>query len=214
MQEEFRKKMDRAEEEAVQLLSSLYLMAGAGKDQGAYGKFSLEAALRAEKLAFLTDIEGVYKDTAGVKKREYLPLAGDAQGIEIRTQEGKSQIRIPRLLPKRRNRKSMEYLLDPLQGCLEAYTEKNGCPKYRECVICIIHTYSRENPVSRICDYDNLEWKQVLDVLASFLLVDDSGLLCDVYHTTESGAQDETRIILMEKTMFPDWLKSRKEGHF
>ena len=28
MQEEFRKKMDRAEEEAVQLLSSLYLMAG------------------------------------------------------------------------------------------------------------------------------------------------------------------------------------------
>ena len=81
-------------------------------------------------------------------------------------------------------------------------------------MICIIHTYSRENPVSRICDYDNLESKQVLDVLASFLLVDDSGLLCDVYHTTESGAQDETRIILMEKTMFPDWLKSRKEGHF
>ena len=129
-------------------------------------------------------------------------------------QEGMFQIRIPKLLPKRRNRKSVEYLLDPLQGCLEAYTEKNGCPKYRECVICIIHTYSRENPVSRICDYDNLEWKQVLDVLASFLLVDDSGLLCDVYHTTESGAQDETWIIIMEKTRFPDWLKGRKEGDF
>ena len=212
MQEEFRKRMDRAEEEAMQLLSSLYLMAGAGKDPEAYGKFSLESALRAEKLA--CSLRHLVYDTAGIKKWEYLPLAGDAQGIEIRMQDGMFQIRIPRLLPKRRNRKSVEYLLDPLQGCLEAYAEKNGCPKYRECVICIIHTYSRGNPVSRICDYDNLEWKQVLDVLASFLLVDDSGLLCDVYHTTESGAQDETRIILMEKMMFPDWLKSRKEGHF
>lgn len=212
MQEEFRKRMDRAEEEAVQLLSSLYLMAGAGKDPAAYGKFSLEAALRAEKLACL--LRHLVYDTAGVNKREYLPLAGDAQGIEIGMREGMFRIRIPRLLPKRRNRKSMEYLLDPLQGCLEAYAEKNGCLKYRECVICIIHTYSRENPVSRICDYDNLEWKQVLDVLASFLLVDDSGLLCDIYHTTESGAQDETRIILMEKTMFPDWLKSGKKGTF
>ena len=212
MQEEFRKRMDRAEEEAVQLLSSLYQMAGSGKDPEAYGKFSLESSLRAEKLA--CSLRHLVYDTTEVKKREYLSLAGDAQGIEIRMQGGKFQIRIPRLLPKRRNRKSVEYLLDPLQGCLETYAEKNGYPKYRECVICIIHTYSRENPVSRICDYDNLEWKQVLDVLASFLLVDDSGLLCDVYHTTESGAQDETRIILMEKTMFPDWLKSRKEGHF
>ena len=210
MQEEYGKRIDRAEEEAMQLLSSLYLMAGAGKDQGAYGMFSLEAALRAEKLA--CSLRHLVYDTAGVKKREYLPLAGDAQGIEIGMREGMFRIRIPRLLPKRR--KSMEYLLDPLQGCLESYAEKNGCPKYRECVICIIHTYSRENPVSRICDYDNLEWKQVLDVLASFLLVDDSGLLCDIYHTTERGAQDETRIILMEKTMFPDWLKEGKEGDF
>ena len=212
MQEEYGKRIDRAEEEAMQLLSSLYLMAGAGNDPDVYGKFSLEAALRAEKLA--CSLRHLVYDTTEVKKREYLPLAGDAQGIEIRMQGGMFQIRIPRLLPKRRNRKSVEYLLDPLQGCLEAYAEKNGYPKYRECVICIIHTYSRENPVSRIYDYDNLEWKQVLDVLASFLLVDDSGLLCDVYHTTESGAQDETRIILMEKIMFPDWLKSRKEGHF
>ena len=212
MQEEFRKRMDRAEEEAVQLLSSLYLMAGSGKDPEAYGKFSLESSLRAEKLA--CSLRHLVYDTTEVKKREYLPLAGDAQGIEIRMQGGMFQIRIPRLLPKRRNRKSVEYLLDPLQGCLESYAEKNGCPKYRECVICIIHTYSRENPVSRICDYDNLEWKQVLDVLASFLLVDDSGLLCDIYHTTERGAQDETRIILMEKTMFPDWLKEGKEGDF
>lgn len=212
MQEEFRRRMDRVEEEAVQLLSSLYLMSGAGKDPDAYGKFSLEAAFRAEKLA--CSLRHLVYDTAGIKKREYLPLAGDAQGIEIGMWEGMFQIRIPKLLPKRRNRKSVEYLLDPLQGCLEVYAEKNRCPKYRDCVICIIHTYTRENPVSRICDYDNLEWKQVLDVLASFLLVDDSGLLCDAYHTTESGAQDETRIILMGKTMFPDWLKSRKEGHF
>lgn len=52
--------------------------------------------------------------------------------------------------------------------------------------------------------------KQFLDVAASFVLTDDSGLLCDAYHTTELGEADCTRISIMDSHHFPDWLDARE----
>ena len=65
-------------------------------------------------------------------------------------------------------------------------------------------------PSRRIRDYDNLELKQLLDVIASFLMEDDSGLLCDAYNTTELGNSDCTRISVMDKERFSDWIKERE----
>lgn len=59
-------------------------------------------------------------------------------------------------------------------------------------------------------DYDNLELKQFLDVAASFILTDDSGLLCDAYNTTELGETDCTRISIMDSAYFPEWLAERQ----
>ena len=60
-------------------------------------------------------------------------------------------------------------------------------------------------------DYDNLELKQLLDVVASFIMVDDSGLLCDAYNTTELGETDCTRISIMPQSRFPTWLAEREK---
>jgi hypothetical protein len=38
-------------------------------------------------------------------------------------------------------------------------------------------------------------------------MTDDSGLFCDVYHTTEFGDNDCTILTIMEKIAFPGWLK-------
>ena len=43
-------------------------------------------------------------------------------------------------------------------------------------------------------------------------LVDDTGLFCDSYHTTELGNYDHTVIFVMEPEIFPGWLKDRKES--
>ena len=48
-----------------------------------------------------------------------------------------------------------------------------------------------------------------MDVAASFVMEDDSGLLCDAYHTTELGETDCTRISVMDSTHFPEWLDAR-----
>jgi hypothetical protein len=42
-------------------------------------------------------------------------------------------------------------------------------------------------------------------------MTDDSGLLCDLYHTTLSGSEDYTMLIIMNKNRFPSWLEGRKE---
>lgn len=57
-----------------------------------------------------------------------------------------------------------------------------------------------------IRDYDNLEEKQLLDVLSTFVMADDTGLLCDAYNTAALGEKDCTRISVMEKKRFPAWL--------
>ena len=64
----------------------------------------------------------------------------------------------------------------------------------------------------RIRDYDNLELKQILDVISSFIIVDDGGLLCDAYNTTELGDTDCTRVSIMDKDNFPDWFAARKNS--
>lgn len=79
-------------------------------------------------------------------------------------------------------------------------------------MICFSHVYRKDLPKRRIRDYDNLELKQFLDVAASFILTDDSGLLCDAYNTTELGEEDCTRIFIMDSRRFPDWLDARENA--
>ena len=43
-------------------------------------------------------------------------------------------------------------------------------------------------------------------------MVDDTGLLCDAYNTTEFGEKDCTRIFVIPKNRFPAWLAKREKG--
>ena len=56
-----------------------------------------------------------------------------------------------------------------------------------------------------------MEFKQILDIISPFVLKDDSGLYCDSYHTTELGNEDYTSVNIMEKSVFPAWLRSMNE---
>jgi len=47
-------------------------------------------------------------------------------------------------------------------------------------------------------------------VVATFAMVDDSGLFCDTYNTTELGETDCTQVSVMNKDSFTQWLESRK----
>jgi len=173
-----------------------------------YEVLSTDAALRAERIA--CRLRHLLYATTTVTKDEYLTSAAIMQGIEVKSEDGILEITLPCLHPKRRPRQSTEYLLDPFTAALSQYAKNNPMPRLRHCVVCFSLVYSKELPERRVRDYDNLELKQFLDVAASFLLTDDSGLLCDAYHTTELGETDCTRISIMDSRHFPDWLDARE----
>ena len=113
---------------------------------------------------------------------------------------------LPGLLPKRKQRQNTEFLLDPFYFSLEQYAKEHPMPRFSDCVVCFTQVYDQCLPTRRIRDYDNLEEKQLLDVLSTFVMADDTGLLCDAYNTAALGEKDCTRISVMEKKRFPAWL--------
>ena len=52
--------------------------------------------------------------------------------------------------------------------------------------------------------------KQLLDIVCAYLMEDDTGLLCDVYNTTELGEEDATKLCVMDRDLFSGWLEQRQ----
>ncbi len=173
-----------------------------------YAMLSTDAALRSELIT--CRIRHLLYGSTQVKKGEYLASAGVVQGIRIRDTDGILEITLPCLLPKKKQRQSSEFLIDPLHFTLSQYADSHMLPFFRHCVVCFSHIYSQELPAGRIRDYDNVEMKQLLDVLATFIMEDDTGLLVDAYNTTELGEAECTCISVMDKSRFPKWLEERE----
>ena len=175
-----------------------------------YEMLSTDAALRSELITCRMR-HLIYNSTA-MKKSQYLASAGVVQGIRIDYQDGVLEVTLPCLLPKRKQRQSTEFLIDPICFTLSQYADAHTLPKFEHCVVCFSHIYSGELPLRRIRDYDNLELKQLLDVISTFIMNDDTGLLCDAYNTTEIGETDCTRISVMDKDRFYDWIKKHQKS--
>ena len=175
-----------------------------------YAMLTTDAALRSELIA--CRMRHLLYGSTATRKETYLASAGVVQGIRIKAQENMLEITLPCLLPKRKQRQSTEFLIDPLYFTLSQYSENNELPKFRQCVVCFSHIYSEKFHNRRVRDYDNLELKQLLDVLSTFIMVDDTGLLVDAYNTTEIGEADCTRISVMAKEDFPKWLNEREKS--
>ncbi len=203
-------RLSRIQEEIPKLSNTISAMKITDTD--AYGKnyeeLSLDAALRAEKIA--CSLRNLIFAANLIEKPVLMEKTAELQGIEIHHTNDHVEIILPGLMPKRTKRVNTTYLTDPLYYSLQSYTKEHTLPHFKECVVCFSHIFDRNLSSRRIRDYDNLECKQILDTAASFLMTDDSGLFCDAYHTTEFGDRDCTILTIMETGAFPKWLKEQK----
>ena len=177
---------------------------------GNYRVLSSEAARRSEQIT--CRLRHMVYETTDMDKTEYLLSAADAQGVQIQRCGGVLEITLPGLVPKRRRRQNPEFLFDPFTAAMSRFVEEHDVPRYEHCVVCFAHVYDRKLSRYRVRDYDNLELKQLLDVATSFVMLDDSGLLCDAYYTTELGESDCTRMFIMDSRHFPAWLAEREKS--
>lgn len=175
-----------------------------------YASVTIDAALQAEHLT--CSLRSLVTSTSGTTKAEYMTLAAHTHGITIRWEDGIFDVRLPVLLPKKGTGRSAVFLLDPLQYALEQYTKEHPFPRFRECVVCFTHVYREELNCWQLPDYDNLQQKQVLDMIALFIMTDDSGSLCDIYHTSRPGSEPCTHVSVMDKSLFPLWLERQKQA--
>lgn len=173
-----------------------------------YESLSTDAALRSERIA--CQLRNLVYITDFIGKSGYLKLAADAQGITIQQQNSILEITLPGLLPKRKVRTNTAFLHEPLNFALQEYLKNHNMRLYRDCVVCFSQVYDESLSSHRVRDYDNLEFKQILDTIAAYVLLDDTGLFCDSYHTTEFGKKDHTIVYIMDKAIFPEWVKARK----
>lgn len=202
--------IQKLEDELLKLNNTIFALKAT--DIRIYGEnfeeLSVSAALRAERIA--CQMRNLVCLASPASKAVYLPKAAHAQGIEIKEQDGILTITLPGLLPKRKVHTNAAFLHEPLNYVLQEYVKTNALPLYQDCIVCFGQVYDEELPTRRIRDYDNLEFKQILDTISPYVLTDDSGLFCDSYYTTELGKRDYTLVSIMRKSDFSKWLQSRK----
>jgi len=200
-------RLSKIEEELPKLSNTINAMKIT--NTGTYGKnyeeLSMDAAQRAEKVA--CSLRNLIFAANLADRRLLMENVAAVHGIMVRQEGERVIITLPGLMPKRKKRVNTTFLTEPLYACLEKYQKENELLQFTECVVCFAHVYDRKLSARCVRDYDNLECKQIIDTVAGFIMVDDSGIFCDAYHTTEFGDKDCTILTIMDKKEFPVWIK-------
>lgn len=167
-----------------------------------------EAALLSERVTcYLRNI--VYATNCD-GRTPYLQRAASVQGVKIIYDEDILTIELPALLSKKQGRHSSQIIMEPVSTALEVFIEARRIPKFRECTICIQHIYDNQLTKTIYFDYDNKQSKQLIDTVATHMLIDDNATLCDLYQTSAASDRDCTRVYIMPKDRFIGWLIDQK----
>ena len=125
------------------------------------------------------------------------------------TVEGWFALRIPALLPKKASG-SADYVRSFLYPAMRRFFQAQPPVRYRDCVLIYRHVYSRDRPERRYRDHDNIEVNMVSDIVALYVMPDDSPKVCAHYYCSTSGADDRTEVYVVPKEEFPLWLVTER----
>ena len=175
------------------------------KEPDKYNILIMDSCFRAEKIA--CKIRNLICQSTGIRKMDLLKLVSLEHDIQIHqcAETGIIDVKFPSLLPKKRRSENSHFMLDALYAALDEYDNTFGFSKINDNVICMTHYYSSEAS-NKIRDYDNFETKDIIDLIATYTMVDDSGKYCTSFSCTKHGDDDFTCITILDKNLFPKWL--------
>ena len=157
-----------------QLDSTLIAMQRARMDgqTGNLEGLSLDGAHQAEALA--CKMRHLIYRGGQLSRQEYLAGALPSTEVRFSFTRDSALLILPPLLPDRRSAKSREYLSGLVYAALAEASFADTLPQFDRCVLCIVHCLAPRSGGRAAPDYDNIELKTVQDLLALYLLVDDS----------------------------------------
>ncbi|MDR1204342.1 MAG: DUF6100 family protein [Peptococcaceae bacterium] len=121
------------------------------------------------------------------------------------TEEGWFCLKFPALMPKK-NRGSPAYISDPLYPAMARFWRGKQPIRYPDNVIIFRHVYHRDRPERQYRDHDNTELSMILDIVALYVMADDSPMRCRHYYCSASGDGDRTEVYVVPRTEFTEWL--------
>jgi hypothetical protein len=178
-----------------------------GNMEGAY-MAAFEAANHVEKLALLIRELPAY--SGHPKAREMIEEAIlENFPVEIGfTREGWFCLRLPVLLPKK-NKGSPAYISDPLYPAMKRFWHGKPPVRYPYNVTIFRHVYDRERPERQYRDHDNTELSMILDIVALYVMVDDSPMRCQHYYCSAPGSSNRTEVYVVPASEFGRWLEQK-----
>jgi len=121
------------------------------------------------------------------------------------TAEGWFCLKIPLLLPKK-NGGSPMYITDPLYPAMKRFWRGKPPVRYPDNILIFRHVYSKERPERQYRDHDNIELNRVTDVVALYVMVDDSPMRCRHYYCSAPGSSERTEVYVVPRREFSIWL--------
>lgn len=165
----------------------------------AFSRFTEELVTKSEKLTCM--VRKFAADTFVSQSDTIMRNAAEIQGIKAQKKNGIIEIEIPFILPKKKHRNS-KFISDPLFYVLNTKVQEDDFRISERAVVCFVYIYSGTNTKMSARDYDNIESKKILDVIALFALQDDGAEFCDIFHKMERGKTDKTKIFVMPEKLF------------
>ena len=168
------------------------------------------AALETELLATSMNLELLCRNTRRlllqtsiVDKEALIAQVCNIHDIYVEERDGTVHVTLPALPLKKPDNTNCSFITEPLMWCLQKYHEEHPPHKFDSARISICHCYPQDTPVRMVRDYDNMEVKKIIDILALYFLHDDNMGCCEVLHTSRFRDNCKTEIIISDRFQNP-----------
>jgi len=125
------------------------------------------------------------------------------------TNEGWFGVVIPALLPKK-EKGSVDYIRQPMYMAMDEFFKSRNRLRYTDCFLVYRHVYKRDRPERRYRDHDNIEINAVTDIIAFYVLYDDSPFHCSHLYCSAAGDENRTEIFVVPQAELKTWLAFNK----
>lgn len=95
---------------------------------------------------------------------------------------------------------------DPLYPAMKNFWNGKQPIRYTDNVIVFRHVYAAERPERLYRDHDNIEVNKVVDIVALYVMNDDSPMRCRHYYCSASGSTDRTEVYVIPQREFGSFL--------
>lgn len=134
---------------------------------------------------------------------KYIPVSGKPL-FDLEYSNSCIHINCLSILPHRKT--DNEYFYSIFMGQMKE--KAINIPRLKKATIVFNHHYSNDS-VTRY-DFDNIETKAAIDIIAAFFLEGDSPEYINTYNTSSYGDKAYTEIIIMPQNYFSKWIEKHQ----